>query len=175
MGSSIMEELLAESQFEKLKEGAIISGTITEIRDNEVVIDIGAKAEGNISASEFVDVGELQIGSQIEVYVEKLEDRDGNPILSYDKAEQKKNWENILSKCAEGTILSGRVRSKVKGGLIVNIGVDSFLPASQIDIQPPKNLDQYVGQTLNSNHLGLIGCIYELTTDFNPRPEVQAP
>ncbi len=142
-----MEELLAESQFEKLKEGAIIPGTITEIRDNEVVIDIGAKAEGTISASEFVDVGELQIGSQIEVYVEKLEDRDGNPILSYDKAEQKKNWENILSKCAEGTVVSGRVRSKVKGGLIVNIGVDSFLPASQIDIQPPKNLDQYVGQT----------------------------
>ena len=142
-----MEELLAESQFEKLKEGAIIPGTITEIRDNEVVIDIGAKAEGTISASEFVDVGELQIGSQIEVYVEKLEDRDGNPILSYDKAEQKKNWENILSKCAEGTVVSGRVRSKVKGGLIVNIGVDSFLPASQIDIQPPKNLDQYVDQT----------------------------
>lgn len=147
MSSSIMEELLAESQFEKLKEGTIIPGTITEIRDNEVVIDIGAKAEGTISASEFVDVGELQIGSPIEVYVEKLEDRDGNPILSYDKAEQKKNWENILSKCAEGTVVSGRVRSKVKGGLIVNIGVDSFLPASQIDIQPPKNLDQYVGQT----------------------------
>ena len=147
MSSSIMEELLAESQFDKIKEGAIIPGTITEIRDNEVVIDIGAKAEGTISASEFVDVGELQIGSQIEVYVEKLEDRDGNPILSYDKAEQKKNWENILSKCAEGTVVSGRVRSKVKGGLIVNIGVDSFLPASQIDIQPPKNLDQYVGQT----------------------------
>lgn len=147
MSSSIMEELLAESQFEKLKEGTIIPGTITEIRDNEVVIDIGAKAEGTISASEFVDVGELQIGSQIEVYIEKLEDRNGNPILSYDKAEQKKNWENILSKCAEGTIVSGRVRSKVKGGLIVNIGVDSFLPASQIDIQPPKNLDQYVGQT----------------------------
>ena len=147
MSSSIMEELLAESQFEKLKEGTIIPGTITEIRDNEVVIDIGAKAEGTISASEFVDVGELQIGSPIEVYVEKLEDRDGNPILSYDKAEQKKNWENILSKCAEGTVVSGRVKSKVKGGLIVNIGVDSFLPASQIDIQPPKNLDQYVGQT----------------------------
>jgi len=147
MSSSIMEELLAESQFENIKEGAIIPGTITEIRDNEVVLDIGAKAEGTISASEFVDIGELQIGSQIEVYVEKLEDRDGNPILSYDKAEQKKNWENILSKCAEGTVVSGRVRSKVKGGLIVNIGVDSFLPASQIDVQPPKNLDQYVGQT----------------------------
>ena len=90
-----MEELLAESSFENLKEGAIVTGTITEIRDSEVVIDIGAKAEGEISASEFIDVGELQIGAEIEVFLEKLEDRDGNPILSYDKAEQKKNWENM--------------------------------------------------------------------------------
>ena len=142
-----MEELLAESSFDKLIEGAVVKGTITEIRDNEVIIDIGAKAEGAVAASEFVDVGELQIGSEIEIYLEKLEDREGNPILSYDKAEQKKNWEKILSKCEEGSIVSGRVKSKVKGGLIVNIGVDSFLPASQIDIQPPKNLDQYVGQT----------------------------
>ncbi len=142
-----MEELLAESSFDKLIEGTVLKGTITEIRDNEVIIDIGAKAEGAVAASEFVDVGELQIGSEIEIFLEKLEDREGNPILSYDKAEQKKNWEKILSKCEEGSIVSGRVKSKVKGGLIVNIGVDSFLPASQIDIQPPKNLDQYVGQT----------------------------
>ncbi len=142
-----MESLLAESGFEKLKEGAIVPGTITEIRENEVVIDIGAKAEGAISASEFIDVGELQIGSEIEIFVEKLEDRDGNPVLSYDKAEQKKNWEKILTKCEEGSVVAGRVKAKVKGGLIANIGVDAFLPASQIDIQPPKNLDQYIGQT----------------------------
>jgi small subunit ribosomal protein S1 len=142
-----MEELLANSQFENLVEGNIITGLITEIRENEVILDIGAKAEGTVNANEFIDVGELQIGSEIEVYLEKLEDRDGNPVISYDKAQQKKNWENILSQCEEGSILAGRVRSKVKGGLIVNIGVDSFLPASQIDIQPPKNLDQYVGQT----------------------------
>jgi small subunit ribosomal protein S1 len=79
--------------------------------------------------------------------LEKLEDRDGNPIISYDLAQQKKNWENILQKCSEGSVVSGRVKSKVKGGLIVSIGVDSFLPASHIDIQPPKNLDQYIGQT----------------------------
>ena len=84
---------------------------------------------------------------RIEIYLEKLEDRYGNPVISFDKAEQKKNWENILEKCQEGTVVPGRVRSKVKGGLIVSIGVDSFLPASQIDVQPPKNLDQYVGQT----------------------------
>ncbi len=142
-----MQDLLAQSSFDKLKEGSIVSGVITEIRANEVVVDIGGKAEGVISANEFADLGELQIGSSIEVILEKLEDRDGNPILSYEQAQQKKNWENILQKCQEGAIVPGRVKAKVKGGLIVSIGVDSFLPASHIDIQPPKNLDQYVGQT----------------------------
>ncbi len=142
-----MEELLAESNLQTLEEGQIIKGTVTEIRENEVILDLGAKAEGIVPTSEFIDVGELNIGEEIEVYLEKIEDRDGNPVISYDKAQQKKNWENILSKCEEGSVISGRVRGKVKGGLIVNIGVDAFLPASQIDIQPPKNLDQYVGQT----------------------------
>ncbi len=142
-----MNELLAESKFDKLKEGAIVSGTIIEIRQNEIVVDIGGKSEGIVPAVEFSDLSELQAGQDIEVYLERLEDKDGNPVISYDKAEQKKNWENILSKCEEGAVVSGRVKSKVKGGLIVSIGVDSFLPASQVDVQPPKNLDQYVGQT----------------------------
>ncbi len=145
--SSVMEELLAQSRFESLVEGTIIKGIITEIRDNEVILDIGAKAEGVVPASEFMDIGELQVGEEIEVFLEKLEDREGNPVISYDKAQQKKNWENILAQCEEGSVISGRVRSKVKGGLLVNVGVDAFLPASQIDIQPPKNLDQYIGQT----------------------------
>ena len=142
-----MEELLAQTTFDKLKEGSIIKGTITEIRPTEVVVDIGGKSEGMISASEFADLGDLQIGEEIEIYLEKLEDRDGNPVLSFDKAEQKKNWENIITKCEEGSIVQGRVKAKVKGGLIVAMGVDAFLPASHIDIQPPKNLDQYIGQT----------------------------
>lgn len=142
-----MEELLAQTTFDTLREGSIIKGTIAEIRQNEVVVDIGGKSEGVIPAMEFPDLGELQIGEEIEVFLEKLEDRDGNPILSYDKAEQKKNWENIITKCEEGSIVQGRVKGKVKGGLIVAIGVDAFLPASHIDVQPPKNLDQYIGQT----------------------------
>jgi small subunit ribosomal protein S1 len=142
-----MQELLAQSGFDKLKEGAIVSATITEIRQNDVVVDIGGKSEGVIPANEFIDIGELQIGSQIDVYVVKLEDKNGAPELSFDQAEQKKNWDNILTKFPEGSIAAGRVKAKVKGGLIVSIGVDSFLPASHIDIQPPKNLDQYVGQT----------------------------
>ncbi len=142
-----MQELLAQSSFDTLKEGAIVPGVITEIRQNEVVVDIGGKAEGIIPASEFGDLGELQVGAPVEVLLEKLEDREGNPIISYDLAQQKKNWENILQKCSEGSVVSGRVKTKVKGGLIVSIGVDAFLPASHIDIQPPKNLDQYLGQT----------------------------
>ncbi len=142
-----MEELLQGSSIENLNEGSIIQGTIIEIRPLEVVVDIGGKSEGIVPAHEFVDISELQVGSEVEVFLEKLEDREGNPVISYDMAEQKKNWEKIVENCEEGSIIPGRVRSKVKGGLIVSIGVDSFLPASQIDVQPPKNLDQYVGQT----------------------------
>ena len=144
-----MEELLAESKIELLKEGSVISGIIMEIRPTEVVIDFGGKAEGTIPAHEFLDLGDLEIGSDLEVFLERLEDRDGNPLLSFDKAEQKKNWEKIVNTCEEGSVITGRVRSKVKGGLVVNIGVDAFLPSSQVDIQAPKNLDQFVGQTFD--------------------------
>jgi len=144
-----MEDLLAESKIELLKEGSVISGTIMEVRPTEVVIDFGGKAEGTIPAHEFLDPSELEIGSDIEVFLERLEDRYGNPQLSFDKAEQKKNWEKIVNTCEEGSVITGRVRSKVKGGLVVNIGVDAFLPSSQVDIQAPKNLDQFVGQTFD--------------------------
>ena len=147
--SAVMEDLLAESKIELLKEGSVISGTIMEIRPTEVVIDFGGKAEGTIPAHEFLDLSELEIGSDIEVFLERLEDRFGNPQLSFDKAEQKKNWEKIVNTCEEGSVITGRVRSKVKGGLVVNIGVDAFLPSSQVDIQAPKNLDQFVGQTFD--------------------------
>ncbi|MFP6894204.1 MAG: 30S ribosomal protein S1 [Opitutales bacterium] len=147
--SVLMEELLAGSKIEQLKEGSVISGTVMEIRPTEVVIDFGGKAEGTVQAHEFVDVGELEIGSDIEVYLERLEDKDGNPVLSFDKAEQKKNWEKIVNTCEEGSVITGRVKTKVKGGLIVNVGVDAFLPSSQVDVQAPKNLDQFVGQTFD--------------------------
>ena len=76
-----MEELLAQSQFESLIEGSIINGIITEIRDNDVILDIGAKAEGVVPAYEFLDIGELQVGEEIEVYLERLERRDGKPVV----------------------------------------------------------------------------------------------
>ena len=94
-----MQELLAQSAFDKLKEGLIVSGVITEIRQNDVVVDIGGKSEGIIPANEFIDLGDLQIGSSIDVLLEKLEDKEGNPVLSYEQAQQKKNWENSKAPC----------------------------------------------------------------------------
>ena len=112
-----MQQLLEQSSFDKLKQGAIVPGVITEIRQHEVVVDIGGKSEGVIPAHEFLDIGELQIGSTIEVLVEKLEDKSGAPVLSFDLAEQKKNWDNILTKFPEGSVAAGRVKAKVKGPL----------------------------------------------------------
>ncbi|MDR2429694.1 MAG: 30S ribosomal protein S1 [Puniceicoccales bacterium] len=147
MASETMEKLLSESNFGPLKAGTIIRGIITEIRQNDVIVDINGKSEGVIPHNEFPDISAIQIGEEIEVFLEKLEDRNGNPVVSYDKAQQKKNWENIAANCTEGSVVQGRVKAKVKGGLIVSVGVDAFMPASQIDVQPPKNLEQYVGQT----------------------------
>ncbi|MDR2769010.1 MAG: 30S ribosomal protein S1 [Puniceicoccales bacterium] len=147
--TTIMDSLLDANSLKCLKQNSIVAGTISEIRPNEVAVNIGAKTEGIIPASEFPNFDELSVGEQVEVFVERVENIEGRPVLSYDKAQQQKNWEKILEKCEEGEELSGRVKGKIKGGLIVSIGVDAFLPASQIDVQAPKNLDQYIGQTFD--------------------------
>ncbi len=149
MVSTVIEELLASHPVEALKPDSVVVGIVTEIRNNEVIVDIGGKSEGSVPTYEFDDISSLEIGSEIDVYVESLEDKYGNPVISHDKALQKKNWELIIENCEEGSILPGRVKNKVKGGLVVNIGVDAFLPASQIDTQAPINLEQYIGQTFD--------------------------
>ena len=144
-----MEGLLKADALKCLRANKIVSGTISEIRPDEVAIDIGAKAEGIVPASEFDNLDELSVGETVEVYVERVENVDGRPVLSYNRAQQQKNWATILEKCTEGGEISGRVKGKTKGGLIVNIGVDAFLPSSQIDTQAPRDLDQYIGQTFD--------------------------
>ena len=147
--TNVMEGLLKADALKCLRANKIVSGTISEIRPDEVAIDIGAKAEGIVPASEFDNLDELSVGETVEVYVERVENVDGRPVLSYNRAQQQKNWATILEKCTEGGEISGRVKGKTKGGLIVNIGVDAFLPSSQIDTQAPRDLDQYIGQTFD--------------------------
>ena len=141
-----MEEALKQSDM-RFAQGQIVKGTVIEVRPKEVLVDIGYKSEGVISGNEFDDIKAVQVGDQVDVLIEKLEDRDGMVVLSKEKAEFKQNWEKILNICNEGGTVSGRVKSVVKGGLLVNIGVEAFLPASQIDVVPPRNLTSYVGNT----------------------------
>lgn len=141
-----MAEALAQSE-KRFAAGEIVKATVIEVRPKEVLVDIGYKSEGLIPLSEFLDPESIKPGMEIDVLIEKLENKDGMVVLSHEKAEFKKNWERILSICNEGGRVSGKVKSVVKGGLVVHIGVEAFLPASQIDITTPKNLQAYVGNT----------------------------
>src|SRR4249919_1480090 len=139
-----MEEAMKQSAM-RFAAGEIVKGTVIEVRPKVVLVDIGYKSEGVITANEFEDIKTVKIGDQIDVLIEKLEDKEGMVVLSKEKAEFKQNWERILTICNEGGIISGKVKAIVKGGLLVHIGVEAFLPASQIDVLTPKNLTQYVG------------------------------
>ncbi len=128
-----------------LRAGSIVPGTIIELRPKEVLVDIGGKTEGVVPAAEFLDFATVKLGDVINVLIEKAEDKEGNIHLSKEKAEFQQNWDRIQSICNEGGTVMGRVKAVVKGGLIVNIGVEAFVPASQVDVTPPKNLLAYVG------------------------------
>jgi small subunit ribosomal protein S1 len=141
-----MEEAMQQSPV-NFAAGDIVKGTIIEVRSKEVLVDIGYKSEGAIPGNEFDDIKTVNAGDIIDVLIERLEDREGMVVLSKEKAEFKQNWEKILSICNEGGTITGRVKGVVKGGLLVNIGVEAFLPASQIDVTPPKSLTSYVGNT----------------------------
>src|SRR6478609_6259888 len=142
-----MEEALKQSGGMPFAAGNIVKGTVIEVRPKEILVDIGYKSEGIIPANEFQDAGSLKVGDEIDVLIEKLENKEGTVVLSHEKAEFKKNWDKILTICNEGGRINGKVKAVVKGGLLVNIGVEAFLPASQIDITPPKNLNGYVGNS----------------------------
>jgi small subunit ribosomal protein S1 len=139
-------ELLAliGQQFHTHRENSIVRGKVIEIRTQVVVVDVGAKSEGIIAVSEFEDE-EIHVGDEIEVLLEKLENDEGMVVLSKEKAAHKQNWDKIVKVYEDGGLVKGKVKSVVKGGLMVNVGVEAFLPGSQIDIIPPKDLNEYVG------------------------------
>jgi len=140
-----MEEAMKQSTI-SFVEGEIIEGEVIEIRSKEVLVNINFKSEGSVSLNEFDEDNQPAVGDKIEVLIEVLENRDGMVELSHERAEFKKNWDKINSICEEGGVITGRIKEIVKGGLIVNIGVEAFLPSSQVDIVPPKDLKALVGQ-----------------------------
>jgi small subunit ribosomal protein S1 len=146
VAAPINEELsaLIDEHFREFNEGSIVNGTILDIRPQVVVVDIGYKSEGAIPVSEFEDE-EIEVGDEVEVLLERLEDDEGLIVLSKEKAAHKQNWEKIMAVYEAGGLVKGKVKSAVKGGLMVNVGVEAFLPGSQVDIIPPRDLQEYVG------------------------------
>jgi small subunit ribosomal protein S1 len=137
-----------EATLRDFKEGSIVSGVVLEVRPNEVLVDIGYKSEGVVPAYEFDDLAQVKTGDKLNVLLAQIEDDSGMVVLSKQKADQKLKWDAIQARCAEGSVVDGVVKSRVRGGLIVDVeGVEAFLPGSQIDVMPVQNTDGFVGNT----------------------------
>ena len=135
---------LYEASFKQLKEGTITKAKIIHIKDNIVLLDMGYKAEGILLKDEFLDPQEISIGNEVDVFINSLENKDGLVVLSKRRADKVLGWEKVNTVYKEGDIVTGRVVKRVKGGLIVNIGVEAFLPASLVDIKGVPNLDSFL-------------------------------
>jgi small subunit ribosomal protein S1 len=145
------DELLAATVDKSFSEGEVYTGKVIKVTEDFVTVDIGYKQEGLVFAKEFKNYdGTLKVaeGDEIQVYLERLESALGNLVLSKDKAEILKAWDLISEACEQGKPVEGTVIAKVKGGLSVDIGVKAFLPGSQIDIRPTKNLDKFIGKKM---------------------------
>ncbi|MCE2692654.1 MAG: 30S ribosomal protein S1 [Verrucomicrobiaceae bacterium] len=142
--TATLADLIAGS-FRELSEGSIVKGKILEIKPQVILVDIGYKSEGAIPSNEFEDE-DIQVGDEVEVLLERLENDEGMVVLSKEKAAHRQNWEKIYAVFKDGGLVKGKIKSVVKGGLMLNVGVEAFLPGSQIDIIPPKDLNEYVGK-----------------------------
>jgi len=139
-----------------IEEGEVVRGHVVEVRDSEVLVDIGYKSEGTIAIEEFRHAGTLpKVGDEIEVYLESKEDSEGLIVLSKDKADKIKVWDAISKSHDSGTPVEGKVVEVVKGGLSVDVGVRAFLPGSQVDLRPVKNLASMLGQNIRAKVIKL--------------------
>lgn len=142
-------ETLYDQTFKQVEDNEIVKAIVTAITDTDVILNIGFKSDGMISKSEFKDNLELKVGDEVDVYVENKENKKGQLILSRKKAKLTKAWDYICEAHVNDTIVKGRVISKTKGGLIVDLyGMETFLPGSQIDVKPITDYDQFVGKTM---------------------------
>ena len=142
---------LYDNSFRHIAEGEVVKGTVLKVTETGVVVDVGFKSEGIIAVDEFLDENRqitVQPGDVVDVLLERTEDREGYVVLSREKAEKMKIWDEVEKAYSEKKVVVGRVIERIKGGLAVDIGVRAFLPGSQIDVRPVRNLDALKGQDL---------------------------
>ncbi len=141
---------LYEKTFNVIKENELVKGKIVAINGDDVLIDIGSKSDGRVSVNEFSNQEEIAVGNTIEVFLEKIEDKEGQLVLSKKKADSMKMWDFIVDAQKNGTVVKGKCIRRIKGGFVVDIsGLSAFLPGSQIDTKPIRDYDEYVGKTLD--------------------------
>ena len=141
-----MEKYFSES-LHQFKEGQVVKGTVIELAKGIATIDIGFKSEGNVHIHEFSNNGQdLSVGDEVEVFLERSEDNEGNVVLSKEKANKIKLWDELVTKYEAEEIIEGTITAKAKGGLTVDIGLKAFLPGSQIDLRPIRNLEKLIGE-----------------------------
>jgi small subunit ribosomal protein S1 len=142
-------EALYDQKLNQILEREIVMGTIIGMTSKEAVVNIGYKSDGLVPLTEFRHMPDLKIGDQVEVYVETAEDRNGQLILSHKKARAMKSWERVNQALEGDEVITGFVKCRTKGGLIVDVfGIEAFLPGSQIDVKPIRDYDIYVGKTM---------------------------
>ncbi|MCX5670546.1 MAG: 30S ribosomal protein S1 [Planctomycetota bacterium] len=139
---------LYEESIKAFETGSVVAGRVVRVVGNEAIIDVGFKSEGSVPLEEF-DGKEVEVGQQVDVLLEDVEDESGLVMLSKRKADRIKGWERVLTQYHEGDVVKGRVSRKIKGGLLVDIGVPVFLPASQVDIRRPADVSHYIGQEIS--------------------------
>lgn len=144
-----MLEKAIDSKVSDLTPGTILKGTIAQRFGNDVIVEIGLKSEGIVSVEDFDDPEDIQTGKEIEVLIEEVDTENGAILLSKRKADRIRGWEKILETKKEGDIITGKVTRRIKGGLLVDIGVPVFLPASQVDIRKPGDISRFIGQSID--------------------------
>ncbi len=142
-----MEKLYAQT-LQNFSEGEVVRGTVVEIAADRVLMDIGYKSEGSVLIDEFPDPASVAVGETFDVYIDEPEDENGMPVLSKIKADRIKNWTHIQRVYEEDGVIEGKIVRRVKGGLKVDIGIDAFMPASQLTWRPTGDLDRYIGETM---------------------------
>jgi small subunit ribosomal protein S1 len=141
---------LYEDTLTEFVEGQLVTGKISAINEKEVAVDIGFKSEGVIPLDEFLDLKAIKIGDDIEVFLDNVEDKEGQLVLSKKKADFMRVWERVLAANTTGEIIQGRCTRRIKGGIVVDLmGIDAFLPGSQIDVKPIRDFDQFIGKIMD--------------------------
>ena len=140
---------LLDSTVQNFKEGEVVQGKVVEIGDDRVLVDIGYKSEGVVQSTEFAQPAELKLGDIFDFYIEDPENDQGMPMLSKTKADRIKNWEHIQQIYEDDGVIEGTITRRVKGGLKVDIGIDAFMPASQLTFRPTGDLERYIGRKMD--------------------------